>query len=72
MQVPEVFPDRTTNTYASSRLMLEAAGLADSFEEINSKAIFAARFARKGKNKSAKPLTNISQLLTIVLHPTIY
>ena len=27
----------TTNTYASSRLMLEAAGLADSFKEINSK-----------------------------------
>ena len=25
----------TTNTYASSRSMLEAAGLADSFEEIN-------------------------------------
>ena len=36
----------TTNTYASSRLMLEAAGLADSFEEINSKAIFAAQQAK--------------------------
>ena len=36
----------TTNTYASSRLMLEAAGLADSFEEINSKAIFAAQEAK--------------------------
>mgnify|MGYP003313763593 CR=1 FL=1 len=36
----------TTNTYASSRLMLEAAGLADSFKEINSKAIFAAQEAK--------------------------
>ena len=36
----------TTNTYASSRLMLEAAGLADSFEEINSKAILAAQEAK--------------------------
>ena len=36
----------TTNTYASSRLMLEAAGLAGSFEEINSKAIFAAQEAK--------------------------
>ena len=37
----------TTNTYASSRLMLEAAGLEDNFEEINLKAIYAAHEAKK-------------------------
>ena len=36
----------TTNTYASSRLMLNAAGLGDSFSEINTKAIQAAKDAR--------------------------
>ena len=37
----------TANTYASSRLMLDAAGLGEHFEEINLKAIQAARQARK-------------------------
>ena len=37
----------TANTYASSRLMLDAAGLGDHFEEINLKAMQAAREARK-------------------------
>ena len=37
----------TTNTYASSRLMLDAAGLGDKFEEINLKAIQSAREARE-------------------------
>lgn len=36
----------TANTYASSRLMLGPAGLADRFEEINRNAIAAARRAR--------------------------
>jgi methionine synthase I (cobalamin-dependent) len=36
----------TANTYASSRLMLGAAGLADRFEEINRIAIGAAHRAR--------------------------
>ena len=37
----------TANTYASSRLMLEAAGLGDHFEEINGNAIMAAKIARE-------------------------
>ena len=37
----------TTNTYASSRLMLDAAELGEHFEEINSKAIKAAFAARE-------------------------
>ncbi len=37
----------TTNTYASSRLMLEAGGLGDNFEEINLKAIYAAQEAKR-------------------------
>ena len=37
----------TTNTYASSRLMLEAGGLGDSFEDINLKAIYAAQEAKR-------------------------
>ena len=37
----------TANTYASSRLMLDAAGLGDKFEEINLKAIQSAREARE-------------------------
>jgi homocysteine S-methyltransferase len=37
----------TANTYASSRLMLKAAGLENNFEEINFKAIEAAKLARK-------------------------
>ncbi len=36
----------TTNTYASSRLMLNAAGLGNSFSEINAKAVQAAKDAR--------------------------
>tara|TARA_B100001175_G_C19470774_1_gene621616 strand:- start:290 stop:1216 length:927 start_codon:yes stop_codon:yes gene_type:complete len=36
----------TTNTYASSRIMLEAAGYGDRFKEINLKAINAALDAR--------------------------
>jgi S-methylmethionine-dependent homocysteine/selenocysteine methylase len=37
----------TANTYASSRLMLEQAGLADRFETINRATVGAARRARK-------------------------
>jgi len=37
----------TANTYASSRLMLEAAGAAEDFAEINRTAIAAARRARE-------------------------
>lgn len=37
----------TANTYASSRLMLEPAGVADQFEEINRTAIAAAQRARE-------------------------
>ena len=36
----------TTNTYASSRLLLDAAGVGKDFEEINLKAISAAKAAR--------------------------
>ena len=36
----------TTNTYASSRLLLDAAGVGKDFEEINLKAINAAKAAR--------------------------
>ena len=36
----------TTNTYASSRLLLDAAGVGKDFEEINLKAIGAAKAAR--------------------------
>ena len=36
----------TTNTYASSRLLLDAAGCGKDFEEINLKAISAAKAAR--------------------------
>ena len=36
----------TTNTYASSRLLLDAAGFGNDFEEINLKAISAAKAAR--------------------------
>ena len=41
----------TTNTYPSSRLMLEAAGLAKRFKEINLKAINSAKNARKLLNR---------------------
>ena len=37
----------TTNTYASSRLLLDAAGFGNDFEEINLKAISAAKAARE-------------------------
>ncbi len=37
----------TANTYASSRLMLEAAGAADDFREINRTAVAAAKRARR-------------------------
>jgi homocysteine S-methyltransferase len=36
----------TTNTYASSRLLLDAAGVGKDFEEINLKAVGAAKAAR--------------------------
>ena len=36
----------TTNTYASSRLLLDAAGVGKDFEEINLKAVSAAKAAR--------------------------
>lgn len=41
----------TTNTYASSRLMLEAAGYADKFVEINRNAVAAARRARAASGR---------------------
>ena len=37
----------TANTYASSRLMLNSAGLGENFEEINEKAINSAKSARR-------------------------
>lgn len=42
----------TANTYASSRLMLEPAGFADRFQEINSTAIHAALKARESSGRS--------------------
>ncbi len=42
----------TANTYASSRLMLGPAGLADSFEKINQTAIRAAQRARDASGRS--------------------
>lgn len=41
----------TANTYASSRLMLEPAGLAGSFEQINRAAVDAARRAREASGR---------------------
>ena len=41
----------TVNNYASSRLMLEPAGFADQFEEINSTAITAALRAREASGR---------------------
>lgn len=41
----------TANTYASSRLMLEPAGFADQFEEINRAAVRAARRAREASTR---------------------
>lgn len=41
----------TANTYASSRLMLEHAGYADRFEEINRTAVAAAFRAREASNR---------------------
>jgi|TARA_B100000795_G_scaffold49101_1_gene32246 S-methylmethionine-dependent homocysteine/selenocysteine methylase len=40
----------TTNTYASSRLLLDAAGFGNDFEEINLKAVSAAKAAREEIN----------------------
>ena len=37
----------TTNTYASSRLMLEVGGLGDSFEDINLKEIYEDQEAKR-------------------------
>ncbi len=42
----------TANTYASSRLMLQAAGIAERFEEINRAAIAAARRAREASGRA--------------------
>ena len=42
----------TANTYASSRIMLEHAGLGDRFEEINRVAISAAKRARDKSGRS--------------------
>ena len=42
----------TANTYASSRLMLEPAGFADRFEEINKAAVAAAHRARTESGQS--------------------
>lgn len=41
----------TANTYASSRLMLEPAGYADQFEEINRTAVAAAHRARQASRR---------------------
>lgn len=41
----------TANTYASSRLMLEPAGYADHFEEINRSAVAAAQRARDASGR---------------------
>lgn len=41
----------TANTYASSRLMLEPAGYADRFDEINRAAVTAAHRARKASGR---------------------
>lgn len=41
----------TANTYASSRLMLEPAGLSDSFEEINRTAVRVAHRAREASDR---------------------
>ncbi|MDZ7670632.1 MAG: homocysteine S-methyltransferase family protein [Gammaproteobacteria bacterium] len=41
----------TANTYASSRLMLEPAGYADRFEEINRAAVAAAHRAREASGR---------------------
>ena len=42
----------TANTYASSRLMLEPAGFADRFEEINRTAVHAALRAREASGRA--------------------
>ena len=42
----------TTNTYASSRIMLKAASMEKRFEEINLKAVNSALSARKETNKN--------------------
>lgn len=42
----------TANTYASSRLMLEPAGFADRFEEINRTAVQAAHRAREASGRA--------------------
>ncbi len=42
----------TANTYASSRLMLEPAGFADRFEEINRTAVRAAHRAREASGRA--------------------
>ena len=56
----------TTNTYASSRLMLGAAGLGNNFEEINLKAIYAAQEARlKAKKDNILIAGSLSHRLPI-------
>ena len=56
----------TTNTYASSRLMLGAAGLGNNFEEINLKAIYAAQEARlKAKKDNILVAGSLSHRLPI-------
>ena len=56
----------TTNTYASSRLMLGAAGLGNNFEEINLKAINAAHEARlKAKKDNILIAGSLSHRLPI-------
>lgn len=42
----------TANTYASSRLMLESAGCADRFEQINRNAVAAAHRARESSGRA--------------------
>lgn len=57
----------TANTYASSRLMLEPAGFADRFEEINRTAIQAAVWAREsGERPDVCIAGSLSHMLPMV------
>ena len=56
----------TANTYASSRLMLESAGLGGNFEEINEKAVNSAKSARREvENKDILIAGSLSHRLPI-------
>lgn len=62
----------TANTFASSRLMLEAAQVADQFEEINRTAVHAARRARDASGRSDVLVAgSISHMRPFVMDPGI-